>query len=132
MVARQYPAEPGKAKYLIAIYPWTVTFAPESDGSRDLTLKVGVCTFDKFGKPLKFMQEAVDAKLTDKQFAAVQAKQGYLHAIVLVPDRETAAVRLLVKDVVTGQMGSVNVPYADLAAQAAAPAGAGVPAQTAH
>jgi len=134
MVAKQYPADqPGKAKYFMAIYPSTVTFVPQSDGSRDLALKVGVCTFDKFGKPLQFMQEAVDAKLTDKQFASVQAQHGFPHAIVLAPGPGTTAVRLLVQDVATGQLGSVNVPYTELSAQAAAPPAGGVaPAQPAH
>ena len=94
MVAKQYSTDQaGKAKYFMAIDPATISFPSKGDGSRALSLKVGVCTFDKFGKPMQFMQEPVDAKLTEKQFAAVQAQHGFPHAIIFAPGPGTKAVR---------------------------------------
>ena len=90
-----------------------------------MALKIGACTFDKFGKPMQFLQDSVDAKLTEKQFAALQAQHAFPHALVFTPGPGTAAVRLLVKDAVTGEMGSVNVPYVETTAVATPPAAAG-------
>jgi hypothetical protein len=43
MVAKQYPTDQsGEAKFFTAIYPTTLTFVPQGDGSRELTLKCGV------------------------------------------------------------------------------------------
>jgi len=122
MVAKSYPTEkPGTIRYAMAIDPSTVSFATQADGSRELALSVGVCTFDKTGKPIQFLQDSVDAKLTDKQFAAIQAQHGFPHAVIFTPGPETAAVRLLVRDVATGEMGSVNLPYTETAAAVTLP-----------
>lgn len=123
MVAKSYPADkPGRIQYIMVIDPTTITFAPKGDGSRELALNLGVCTFDKAGKPTQFLQDAYHAELNDKQFAAVQAQHGLRHGIIFSPGPGTAAVRLLVKDAATGEMGSVNVPYVETAAAAPAPA----------
>lgn len=137
MVAKQYPVDqPGKAKYFMAIDPAALTFASQSDGSRDLALNVGVCTFDKIGKPLQYMQEVLNPKLTEKQYSAMQAQHGFVHSILLTPENGVAAVRLVVEDSTTGQKGSVNVPYMEMVATAATPAAPSTapadPPQTAH
>jgi VWFA-related protein len=137
IVAKQYSVgQPGKAQYVMAIDPNMLSFTSQSDGSRQLSLRIGVCTFDKSGKPMRFMQEAVNPKLTDKQYAAVLAQHGYPHSLVLSPGPGIASVRLLVQDVATGQMGSVNVPYTETVASTAAPATTSAapspPAQATH
>jgi len=116
MIAKELPAEPGRAKYYMAVDPTTLTFSSGSDGSRQLSLKVGICTFDKFGKPLQFFQQPFDQKLTDKEYASVSAHHGFPHIVVLPVTAETKSVRLLVKDVATGQLGSLNIPYSAIAA----------------
>jgi VWFA-related protein len=117
IVAKQLPVDhAGKAKYFMGIDPGMVTFTPQPDGSSKLTLKVGICTFDKSGKPLQFMQQAIDSKLTDKQFAAIQAQHGVTDTILLEPAPSVATVRLVVDDLETGHMGSVNLPYGEMVA----------------
>jgi len=133
IVARQIPADQkGKAKYYMGIHPAMLTFTRQSDGSRELVLKIGVCSFDKSGKPLQFMEQAVDSKLTDKQFAGIQAQHGVPEAIVLDPAPGIATVRLLVQDVETGKMGSVNLPYTEMVASASTTATPAPPGQTPH
>jgi VWFA-related protein len=137
IVARQIPADQkGQAKYYMGIHPAMLTFTPQSDGSRELLLKIGMCSFDKSGKPLQFMEQAVDSKLTDKQFAGIQAQHGVPDTVVLDPAPGVATVRLLVQDVETGRMGSVNLPYTEMAASAspaATPGASPAPAdQMAH
>jgi VWFA-related protein len=126
MVAKSYPADkPGAIRYAMAIDPTTVTFGSESDGSRELVLNVGICTFDKTGKPTQFLQNSMDAKLTEKEFAAILAQHGFPHEVIFRPTPGTAAVRLLVRDVATGEMGSVNLLYEESAAAIPPPASAG-------
>jgi len=120
-VAKAFP-EPGKLKYFVAIDPSTITFTPQSDGTQHIVLKVALCSFDKTGKPLRFLQDTIDEKLTDKQYAEVQALRGFARVVSLVPTPGVAVVRVLIKDLATGQMGSVNIPYVETAAAATAPA----------
>lgn len=136
IVARQIPGDqPGKARFFMGIHPGTLTFMPQSDGSHKLTLKTGVCTFDKSGKPLQFIQQAIDFKLTEEQFAGVQAQHGVPESILLEPVPGVASVRLVVEDVETGRLGSVDLPYTEMAASAstaAGPSATSAPAQVQH
>jgi VWFA-related protein len=112
MVARAFP-EPDKVRYFVAIEPGTITFAPEADGAEHVSLKVGLCSFDKSGKPLRLLQDTIDEKLTQKQFAEVQAEHGFARVVSLVPTPGISLVRVLIKDIPTGLMGSVNIPYTE-------------------
>jgi hypothetical protein len=120
MVAKAFP-EPGKLKYFVAIEPSTITFAPQSDGTQHVVLKVALCSFDKTGKPLRYLQDTIDEKLTDKQYAEVQALHGFARVVSLLPTPGVAVVRVLIKDEATGQMGSVNIPNIETAAGTTAP-----------
>ena len=110
MVAKVFQ-EPDKVRYFVAIEPGTITFAPEADGTEHVRLKVGLCSFDKSGKPLRLLQDTIDEKLSDKQFAEVQAQHGFARVVALVPTPGINLVRVLIKDLPTGRMGSVNIPY---------------------
>ncbi len=115
MVVKPFP-EPDKVRYFVAIEPGTIKFAAEADGTEHVRLKVGLCSFDKSGNPLRLLQDAMDEKLTQQQFAEVQAKHGFARVVSLVPPPGTTLVRVLIKDVPTGLMGSVNIPYAEASA----------------
>jgi len=121
MVAKAFP-EPGKLKYFVAIEPSTITFTPQTDGTQHVALRVALCSFDKTGKPLRFIQDTIDQRLTDKQFAQTQAQHGFTSVVSILPTPEVAVVRVLIKDVATGRMGSVNIPNVETAAAATAPA----------
>ena len=112
MVARVFP-EPDKVRYFVAIEPGTITFVPEADGAEHVRLKVGLCSFDKSGKPLRFLQDTIDERITDKQFAEVQSQHGFARVVSLVPTPGISLVRVLIKDIPTGLMGSVNIPYTE-------------------
>jgi VWFA-related protein len=112
MVARAFP-EPDKVRYFVAIEPGTLTFTPETDGTQHVRLKVGLCSFDKSGKPLRLIRDTIDERLTDKQFAEVQAQHGFARVVSLVPTPGMSLVRVLIKDLPTGLMGSVNIPYTE-------------------
>jgi VWFA-related protein len=109
MVKAIPPDQPGAAKYFLAIDPRMLTFTPPEAGIRELSISVAACTFDKTGQPMQYLQKNSLAKLNEQQFAATS------HAVAqtfqFAPKAEVARVRLLVRDSVSGRIGSVDIPY---------------------
>jgi VWFA-related protein len=105
------PDEPGAAKYFLAVDPHMLTFTPLQAGIRELGISVAACTFDKMGQPMQYLQKNSLAKLNEQQFAATS------HAVAqtfqFAPKPGVARVRLLVRDTVSGRIGSVDIPYVD-------------------
>jgi VWFA-related protein len=85
MVAKAFP-EPGKLKYFVAIEPSTITFTPQSDGTQHVVLKVALCSFDKTGKPLRFMQ---DTSLQRSSMRKPKRSMGLLASFHFYPRRES-------------------------------------------
>jgi len=129
VVAEAIPADqPGQVRYFIAIDSGLLSFVPAEGGGQELHLTAAFCTFDKQGQPLQYMPQQANQRLTDKEYAAVMAHHGMPHVITLVPKPGTVRVRLLVRDGVSGLMGSVDVPYSETAST---PPPAPAPASTA-
>jgi VWFA-related protein len=103
------PDKPGQAKYFLNIDARMMTFTPGDDGKRDLKMDVAMCTFDRSGKPLQYFQEHVDQKFAEADYAALR---GVPHAISFAPHPDTARIRMVVRDVASGEIGSLNVPFA--------------------
>lgn len=118
------PDKPGLAKYFLNIDSRMLTFTPGDDGKQDVKIDVAICSFDRSGKPLQYFQEHVDKKFDEKEYATVHAVP---HAIEFAPVEGTARVRLVVRDVSSGEIGSLNVPYAAPTAAAAATTNPGMP-----
>jgi hypothetical protein len=72
---------------------------------------VAACTFDKAGKPLQLMQDPIERKLTDHEYKTLLAQHFVPRNLVISPVPGTAMVRVLVKDLSSGRIGSVNIPY---------------------
>ena len=103
------PDKPGLAKYYLSIDPRMMTFTQGDDGKRDLQMDVAMCAFDRSGKPLQYFQQHVEKKFEEKDYAALR---GVPHAIEFAPKEGATRVRMVVRDSATGEMGSLNVPYA--------------------
>ncbi len=84
---------------------------------REVRLDVALCSFDRSSKPLQYFQEALDQKFSEKEYSSLRAIP---HAIQFAPKEGTTRVRLVVRDSATGQIGSLNVPYAATASPAPA------------
>ncbi len=110
------PPQQGQAEYFLSVDLGSLSLPPKDDGSRQVSLTTAVCTFDRGGRPLQYLEQPVERALSESEFRALQARGGFPHQIVLKPAAGTVAVRLLVKDTATGKLGSVNVPYAAMAA----------------
>lgn len=131
------PDQAGAAKYFLAIDAHMLTFTAPAAGVRELGISVAACTFDKTGQPLQFLQKNSLAKLNDQQFAV--ASHGITQTFQFIPKPDIARVRMLVRDSVSGRMGSVDIPYTPapispptLQSEPPVPAPSSTPAPTLH
>jgi VWFA-related protein len=109
VVARTLPPDKaGEVKYYLAIDPHMLTFSPQPSGGRELRMDLAVCSFDSAGKPLQYLQDKVDQKFGEQEYASLH---GVPHVIEFAPKQGTARVRLVVRDTASGQLGSLDVPY---------------------
>jgi len=114
--AKSLPADsPDQLKFSLTVDAAAVSLPAIGDGNHQLNLEVAVCTYNAKQWPLNLMNYPVNIKLNAQQFATVNAT-GKLTDTVRVPGPKPAAVRLLVKDVVTGRLGSIYIKTGDLVA----------------
>lgn len=113
------PDQPGQAKYFMAIDGKMLTFNPSNNGNHEMRLDLAVCTLDHGGKPLQYLQDHVQQQLADKEYATTSTR-GLSHVVQFVPKPETARVRLVVRDVASGRLGSVDIPYPPATTKASA------------
>jgi hypothetical protein len=114
--AKSLPASsPDDLKFSLLVDPAAISLPSTADGGHQLNLDVAVCTYNDKQWPLKVMDYPVDIKLSPQQFNNLNTT-GKLTDTVRVPGPKPAAVRLLVKDVSTGKLGSVYIKTADLVA----------------
>ena len=73
---------------------------------------MAVCTLNKKHRPIKLMSYPIRRKLDAGQAAALAAGGGVSESI-FVPGPKPAAVRLLVKDVASGRLGSILIETPD-------------------
>ncbi len=111
MVQSIPPDQAGAAKYFLGIDSRTLTFTSPEAGAHLLGLSVAACTFDKAGQPMQYLQTNSVAKLNDQQFAA--AAHAVTKTFQFPPKAGVARVRLLVRDSVSGRIGSVDIPYVE-------------------
>ncbi|MGB6826685.1 MAG: VWA domain-containing protein [Terracidiphilus sp.] len=102
------PDSPDQLKLSLAVDPSAVTFLSAGDGGRQLNLDVAVCTYNAKDWPLNLMNYPVNLKLSEQKFNGLMTT-GKLTDTILVPGPRPAAIRLLVKDVSTGKLGSVYI-----------------------
>jgi VWFA-related protein len=104
------PDQPKQAKYFLVIDPNALTFGEPEGGMRNVQIELATCMFNARGLPLQYNRQSIGQKFTEAEYQAVKA-QGVSHSISFVPKPETARVRLLVCDIHTGMIGSVDLPY---------------------
>jgi VWFA-related protein len=127
VVAQALPPDTAKqAKYFLNIDSRMLAPITTEDGKKEVRLDVAVCTFDRSGKALQYMQDAVDQKFEAAQFSSIR---GIPHAIAFTPKEGAVRIRLLVRDSTSGQMGSIDVPYGQTGSPPAAASSANPPSR---
>jgi VWFA-related protein len=119
VMARPVPAESAdQSRFYVVIDAAMLTFVPGPDDTRELHLNVGVCTFDKNGNPLQLLNQPIESKLTAQDYQKLIQAHGFVH-VVTIPGPKPAGVRLVVQDIPSGLVGSVNMPVLTETASAA-------------
>jgi hypothetical protein len=103
------PDRAGTARYFLAIESKRLTFTVADGGKRDLRMQFAVCTFDKKGGELQYSTEDFEEKFGEKDYASLA--HGFTHVVQFTSDAGVYLLRLVVRDSVTGMMGSVEMPY---------------------
>ncbi len=118
---------PQTAKYWVLVDPDTVSFPSSADGGRELNLMIAACTFDKAGKPVKLFRDPIQRKLSAKEYKILMTQNFVPHDLLVSGGLDIAMVRVLVEDMTTARVGSVNIPYDALPAAATGNAQAPTP-----
>jgi VWFA-related protein len=105
----------GQLKFSLLIDASALTVPPTADGNHHLNLEIAVCTYNQKDWPLKLMNYPVNLALDAKKYETLTTT-GKLADTISIPAPEPAAIRLLVKDVSTGKLGSVYIKTGDLVA----------------
>ncbi|HUY80217.1 MAG TPA: VWA domain-containing protein [Acidobacteriaceae bacterium] len=102
----------GRLEFGLAIDPSKLTFSPMPNGAQQLNVEVGVCTFDKHGWSQKLVGYPIETNLSPKAYNML-IHGGRLSDSIVLPGPKPVAVRLLVKDVPSGRLGSIYIPTAE-------------------
>jgi hypothetical protein len=111
-VRPQASATTGDVDYSVSVdgKALTTVVAPGRDQSVQLHLDFGACVFDKEGKPLRYMQFPAQQELNQQEYASLK-EHGIRRIFEFHPVAGVAQLRWLVRDQLSGALGSVDVPY---------------------
>jgi VWFA-related protein len=110
-------------KFSLLIDTSGLTLTPTADGRHQLNVALAACTYNEKGWPLRLMNYPVNLKLSARQYNTLTTTGRLLDSISL-PGPRPAAVRLLIKDIASGKLGSLYIKTDDLVAQLPAAHGA--------
>jgi VWFA-related protein len=120
--ASQAPSDiEGQLKFSLQIDSAALTIPTTADGGHKVNVAVAVCTYNEKDWPQTLMNYPVSMALDAKKYEAITTK-GQLGVAIQIPAPKPPAIRILVKDVATGKLGSVYVKTADLTAEVPKPA----------
>lgn len=102
------PDSPDRLKFYLTMRASDLTIAPTTAGGHDVNIVVAVCTFDEKGWPVHLMSDAIHRTLDQGEFQTLEA-QGALPHMLSIPGPRPTSVRLLVKDVASGRLGSIHI-----------------------
>jgi VWFA-related protein len=106
----QSPA-PQLAKYELMVEGKMLSAASLENGQRlHLHLDFAVCTFDNQGKPLQHVQYSTQRDLSAEEFKSVQGNM-IRRTVAFQPAERSASLRWVVRDSLTGKLGSIDLPY---------------------
>ena len=104
-------------RYFITVRSDSLALISLSNQARNLNLDYGVCTFNADGKALRFLRFSANRILTSGEY--VQASEyGFPGRVEFSPLGKPAFARFVVRDLQTGNMGSVDAMIADPAPEA--------------
>ncbi len=116
MAKSTHPERSGDLKFSLLIDSAGLTLTPTDDGRHQLNVALAACTYNEKGWPLRLMNYPVNLKLSARQYNTLTST-GKLFDSISIPGPRPAAVRLLIKDIASGKLGSVYIKTDDLVAE---------------
>jgi len=110
-IALNATAIAGTQQYSLVVQPDSLAFTSLANDSHKVHLDYGACTFDPDGKALSYFHISNERVLTPDDYAKALA-QGLPNIFDLHGKGDPAAVRFVVRDRQTGNLGSIVVPTA--------------------
>jgi VWFA-related protein len=110
----------GDLRFSLLIDSAGLTLTPTADGRHELNMALAACTYNEKGWPLRLMNYPVNLKLSARQYSTLTTT-GKLLDSISVPGPRPAAVRLLIKDIASGKLGSIYIKTDDLVAESPSP-----------
>jgi VWFA-related protein len=86
-----------------------LTLFEAADGGHVLNVEVAILAYDEFGKKVTGMKQTIAAELNDSQLHEFQSSGYRVHQTLPIPER-AAVLRLGVRDVRSGRIGSLEIP----------------------
>jgi hypothetical protein len=97
-------------RYEVGVDPDSLAFISLSDNGRRVQLDYGMCNFDTAGQPIDYMHGSLDQVLTPLEYARALA-HGFPHLIDFPAPVHIGLTRFVVRDLVTGNIGSADVVF---------------------
>ncbi len=111
-------------KFSLLIDSAGLTVTPTADGRHQLNVALAACTYNEKGWPLRLMNYPVNMRLSGWQYNQLTTTGKLLDSISIPGLKPCAAIRLFVKDIASGKLGSVYIKTDDVVAEAPAAHGA--------
>ena len=97
-------------RYGVSVDPDSLAFISLSDNGRRVQLDYGVCSFDTGGQPIGYLHGSLDQVLTPLEYERALA-HGFPHLIDFPAAAHLGLTRFVVRDLVTGNIGSADVVF---------------------
>jgi len=112
VTAEPQSAPPDPTKFSLAVDGRALTTASIPGNPRQLRLHLdfAVCAFGAEGNPLRLVQYSSRADLSAQEFDSIR-QHGFHHAVNFQAPPGTASLRWVVRDSLSGNLGSVDIPY---------------------
>ena len=98
----------GRLVFQLKIDPSALTFILAPNGEQILNLEVGVCTYNRRGWTQHLMAYPLSVGLGAEAYSTL-VNGGHLLDAIYVPKPAPSAVRVIVKDVISGKIGSIYI-----------------------
>ena len=118
IAAKRLPGDsPDQLKFYMTINTSALAAPETNHGGRDLHFTIAACSFDREGQAQQLISEDIHHEFTKAEYQGLL--QNGLPHVVSIPGPRPAAVRLLVKDLPSGRLGSVGIKLENVAPVAA-------------
>jgi hypothetical protein len=97
-------------RYSVAVDADSLSYISLSDNGRRVQLDYGLCNFDTDGNPIGYQHASIDQVLSPVEYARALA-HGFPHLIDFPTPPHLGLSRFVVRDLVTGNIGSVDAIY---------------------